>query len=81
MLLYLLIPADRWPIQSRRNEDFVSLQEKRTRVAMDEVTKQEVLDEQDKTKKRYFVTKITARRGWAIDQIRFEYRYVVDRQT
>ena len=24
--------------------------------------------------KRYSVTKITARRGWAIDQIRFEYR-------
>ena len=26
--------------------------------------------------KRYSVTKITARRGWAIDQIRFEYRYI-----
>ena len=43
-------------------------------VAMDEVTKQEMLEGQDETQKRYCVTKITARRGWAIDQIRFEYR-------
>ena len=28
----------------------------------------------NKQEKRYSVTKITARRGWAIDQIRFEYR-------
>ena len=57
------------------------MHEKRTRIAMDEVTNQEMLDGEDKSKKRYCVTKITARRGWAIDQIRFEYRYVVDRQT
>ena len=47
---------------------------RRVRVAMDEVTNQELLDGQDEKQKRYCVTKITARRGWAIDQIRFEYR-------
>ena len=43
---------------------------------MGEVTNQEMLDGQNKTENKYCVTKITARRGWAIDQIRFEYRYV-----
>ena len=43
-------------------------------MAMGEQTKKEMQDEQDKTEKIYRVTKITARRGWAIDQIKFEYR-------
>ena len=41
---------------------------------MSEVRNNNNQDRPDMEEKRYSVTKITARRGWAIDQIRFEYR-------